>query len=166
MRAMRARIALALVAVGALLVPAAGQTRAQDTLVIKVTSVTVTGTPISKDKPPKGASKGDTVVFRDTLVNAAAQFGKKVGAKVGTDAGTMTFTSKTSARFKGLATLPGGTLTLDGPVVSTSDGKSIVIPITGGTGRYKNAHGSVLVGPGNKRALNTYTLTFPIAPVA
>jgi hypothetical protein len=164
MRAMRARTALVLTAAAALLVPAAGQGRAQDTVVVKVTSVSVKL--VSKDKPPKGASKGDTVVFKDDLLNAAAQFGKKVGAKVGADEGTMTFTSKTSAHFTGSATLPGGTVTLDGPVASASDGKSIVIPVTGGTGRYKNAHGTVLVGPGDKRALNTYTLTLPTGPVA
>jgi hypothetical protein len=164
MRAMRARTALVLTAAGALLVPAAGQTRAQETLVLKVTSVSVKLA--QTDKPPKGASAGDTVTFKDDLLNAAAQFGKKVGAKVGTDQGTMTFSSKTTARFKGFATLPGGTVTLDGPVVSSVDGKSIIIPITGGTGRYKNAKGTVLVGPGSKRALNTYTLTFPVTPVA
>jgi hypothetical protein len=166
MRAMRARTALVLTVAGALLVPAAGQTRAQDTLVLKLTSVTAKGSPVTNDKPPKGASAGDTVAFEDNLLNAAAQFGKKVGAKVGTDRGTMTFSSKTSARFKGSATLPGGTVTLDGPVISSADGKSIIIPITGGTGRYKNAKGAVLVGPGDKRALNTYTMIFPVTPVA
>jgi hypothetical protein len=166
MSAMRARTALALAGAAALLLPIAGQARVQDTVVIKVTSVTAKGSPVTKDKPPKGASNGDTVTFKDDLLNAAAQFGKKVGAKVGTDQGTMTFSSKTSARFTGFATLPGGTVTLDGAVASASDGKSIIIPVTGGTGRYRNAHGTLLVGPGNKRALNTYTLVVPTTPVA
>jgi hypothetical protein len=160
---MRTRTLLALVA-AALAVPAASQARAQDTLTLKVTSVSVKLT--QKDKPPKGASKGDTIVFQDNLLNAAAQFGKKVGEKVGTDHGTMTFTSKTAAFFKGSATLPGGTVTLNGNVMAGSDGKSLVIPVTGGTGRFKGATGFVLVGPGDKRSLNTYSLTFPTTPVA
>jgi hypothetical protein len=158
------RSALALIAALALLAPLAAQTRAQDTLVIKVTSVSIRLT--QKDKPPKGASKGDTIVFRDNLVNAARQFGKKVGAKVGTDKGTMTFTAKNAARFEGTATLPGGTLTLSGQVSGAPDGKSIIIPVTGGTGKYAGMHGVVLVGPGSKRSLNTYTLTVPTGPVA
>jgi hypothetical protein len=161
---MRVRTGLAAAALVALSVPVAGQARAQETLTIKVTSVSVKLT--QKDKPPKGASKGDTVVFEDNLLNAAAQFGKKVGAKVGTDRGTMTFTSKNAAFFNGLATLPGGTVNLDGKVSAGADGKSLVIPVKGGTGRYKGATGFVLVGPGDKRSLNTYTLTFPTTPVA
>lgn len=161
---MTIRPVLAAIAALALLAPAAAQARAQDTLVIKVTSVSVKLT--EKDRPPKGASKGDTIVFHDSLVNAAAQFGKKVGAKVGSDQGTMTFSSKSSARFVGTATLPGGTLTLNGQVAGAPDGKSLLIPVTGGTGKYAGVHGSVLVGPGAKRSLNTYTLTLPTGPIA
>lgn len=164
MVAMRTRSLLALAGACALAVPAAGLARAQETLTIKVTSVSVKLA--NHDLPPKGPSKGDTVFYKDDLVNAAAQFGKKVGAKVGADQGTMTFTGKASAVFKGFATLPGGTVTLDGRVGAAPDGKSIVIPVTGGTGRYKGARGFVLVGPGKLRSLNTYALTFPTAPVA
>jgi hypothetical protein len=165
MSAMRVLVALAV----ALLLPAAAQARATDTLVIKVTSVSVKLQ--THDKAPKGmptkASKGDTIVFRDTLLNAAAQFGKKAGAKVGSDGGTMTYTSDHSAKFLGTARLPGGTLTLKGQVLAASDGKSLVIPITGGTGRFEGVHGTVLVGPGAKRSLNTYTLVLPATgPVA
>jgi hypothetical protein len=156
---------LALVLALALLAPAAAQARSDATLVIKVTSVSVTQK--TNDKPPKGTSKGDTIVFHDNLLNAAAsQFGKKSGAKVGIDRGTMTFTSAHAARFDGVATLPGGTLTLKGQVAASQDGKSLIIPVTGGTGRFKGAHGTLLVGPGVKRSLNTYTLTLPVAPVA
>jgi hypothetical protein len=165
MRGMRVLVALAV----ALLIPAAAQARAADTLVIKVTSVSISLQ--THDKAPKGmptkASKGDTIVFHDNLLNAAVQFGKKSGAKVGTDGGTMTYTSDHSAKFLGTAHLPGGTLTLKGQVLAASDGKSLVIPVTGGTGRFKGAHGTVLVGPGAKRSLNTYTLVLPATgPVA
>jgi hypothetical protein len=164
MRGMRFRPAPALLAAAALLVvPAAAQARTQKTMVIKVTSVSVRLT--TADKPPKGASKGDTVRFTDELVNAVAQFGKQKGAKVGTDSGTMTLLGPSSARFDGRAVLPGGTLRLRGAVTSAGKG-SITIPVAGGTGRFRGAHGHVLVGPGSKRSLNVYTLTLPLATVA
>jgi hypothetical protein len=161
-------LALAVLA-AALLAPAAAQARATDTLVIKVTSVSLAMK--THDVAPKGmpsaASKGDTIVFRDSLLNAAKQFGKANGAKVGSDAGTMTYTSANSATFDGTARLPGGTLRLKGKVYGAPDGKSLVIPVTGGTGRFQGATGVVLVGPGSKRSLNTYTLKLPASgPVA
>jgi hypothetical protein len=158
------RPAAALAALAALAVPVAAQPRANEVTTIKVTSLSVTLK--ENDRPPKGASKGDTVVFRDKLVNAVAQFGKKVGEKVGSDRGTMTFTSKNSAVYRGSTTLPGGTILLKGGVTSGPDGKSIVIPVTGGTGRYKGATGFVLVGPGKTRSLNTYLLKLAAGPVA
>jgi hypothetical protein len=98
-------------------------------------------------------------------VNARAQFGRAEGAAVGSDRGTMTFTGAHTATFSGVATLPGGTLKLSGKVVAVP-GNSIVIPVAGGTGRFRGAKGYVLVGPGTKEALNTYTLTLPTIPVA
>ncbi len=164
MTPMRLRAALASIAGAALLAPLGAEARTQETLVIKVTSVAVAA-PVVKDRPPKGASKGDTVFQKDDLVNVAAQFGRKRGVKVGADSGTITLTSKTSARFDGRAVLPGGTLTLRGAVAPVAGG-GFTIPVAGGTGRYKGAHGLLRVGSGAKRALNTYTLTIPVAPVA
>jgi len=136
---------------------AAGATRE-----IKVVSVTVST--VSHDIGPKGASKGDTIVYRDKLVNAAPQFGKKAGAEIGSDSGTMTFTGAHTARFSGTAILPGGTLTLSGSVYSSPQG--LVVPITGGTGAYAHYKGTLLVGSGSKRVPNTYRLTRPSGPVA
>jgi hypothetical protein len=164
MSGMRTRAALAATATAALLAPLAAQARAQETLVIKVTSVSLAA-PVVKDNPPKGVSKGDKIIQKDDLLNAAAQFGRKKGARVGSDSGTITFTSKTSARFDGRAVLPGGTLTLRGEVMTVAGG-GFTIPVAGGTGRFKGAHGILRVGSGTKRALNTYTLTLPFAPVA
>ena len=129
---------------------------------IRVISVTVST--VSHDVKPKGASKGDTIAYRDTLVNAAPQFGKKKGAAVGSDSGTMTFTGPHTASFKGTAVLPGGTLTLSGPVYSTTAG--LVVPVTGGTGAFAHVHGTLLVGSGSKRVPNTYRLVRPSGPVA
>ena len=120
---------------------------------------------VEHDTPPKGASKGDSVVYRDRLVNAVRQFGRKRGAVVGRDRGTMTYTSRDSARVDGVATLPGGTLRLTGPVHALANG-GLVIPVDGGSGRYKHAAGTLTVGPGKDRALNTYEITLAALPVA
>jgi hypothetical protein len=134
------------------------------TIVLEVTSV---GTSVvSHDKAPKGASKGDTIVYRDSLLNVLSQqFGKKKGAKVGSDHGTMTFTSPHAARFTGVADLPGGSLTIDGNVTALSNGY-LTIPVTSGTGAFLGATGILLVGPGSKRALNVYRLTIASGNVA
>src|SRR6476469_6601265 len=73
-------------------------------LTIAVTSVSISIKPT--DVAPTGASKGDTVVYRDRLLNAKAQFGRVKGAAVGSDRGTMTFTSAHTATFSGVAVLP------------------------------------------------------------
>ena len=84
-----------------------------ESLTIQVTSIVVKVDSI--DKRPKGASKGDRIVYRDRLLNTVRQFGKARGTHVGTDRGTMTFTSANTARFDGSATLPGGTVRIKGP---------------------------------------------------
>jgi hypothetical protein len=132
-------------------------------LTFAVTSISLSAKPT--DVAPKGSSKGDTIEYRDRLLNAKAQFGRAKGAAVGSDRGTMTFTSAHAATFSGVAELPGGTLRLEGRVIALP-GKSLAIPVTGGTGRFAKAKGYVVVGPGTKRALNTYTLTLPEIPVA
>jgi Dirigent-like protein len=153
---------LVLIAVAALAAP--GTAAAKKELTIRVVSVSTLLKEI--DKPPKGASKGDRVVFRDTLRNAVKQFGKAKGAKVGSDRGTMTFASASSARFDGTARLPGGTVTLRGGVVPIESG-GMAIPVVGGTGRYAGATGVLVVGPGSKQALNVFVLELPdSAPVA
>jgi Dirigent-like protein len=151
-------LALAVVAAAAF-APAAEAKK----VTIALTSVSISAK--QNDVAPKGASKGDTIVYRDRLVNAKAQFGRAKGAPVGADRGTMTFTSAHAATFSGVAVLPGGTLKLEGKVIALPN-RSLAIPVTGGTGDFAKAKGYVLVGPGTKRALNTYTLTLPEIPVA
>jgi hypothetical protein len=147
------RITLAAgVALGLAFAPAA----LAQTTTIKVRSETVVLK--QHDVAPKGASKGDTIVQSDRLVNAAPQFGKKTGAVVGSDSGTLTFTSKHTATFAGTTRLPGGTLTLQGAVYSKTDG-STVFQVTGGTGKYAGMHGTLTVGPERNHVLNTYRLT-------
>jgi hypothetical protein len=160
---MRLRIAIPVLLAALAPVPA-GSAAQKPPTTISVVSVSI-GKPIETDKPPKGASKGDTIVFRDDLLNAQKQFGKPKGAKVGTDYGTLTFKSKKVAHFNGKAVLPGGTLTLKGQVFALQGG-GMTIPVTAGTGRYEGAHGTLYVGPGDKQAPNVYKLSYGIAPVA
>jgi hypothetical protein len=144
----------------ALALPVAAAAAATKT--IRVTSVTVSM--ISHDVKPNGASKGDTITYRDTLVNATTQFGRRKGAVVGSDSGKMTFTSAHTAVFQGKAILPGGTLILSGAVYTTAAG--LVVPVTGGTGAYAGMHGTLTVGSGKTRVPNTYRLTVAAGPVA
>jgi Dirigent-like protein len=158
---MRPRLPIAVVAVIAVSAALAGAAGAASRT-IRVTSVTVSM--VSHDVGPKGASKGDTIVYRDRLVNAAPQFGREQGVQVGTDSGTMTFTSPHTATFKGKVVLPGGTLTLSGAVYSTADG--LVVPVTGGTGVFAHVRGTLLVGQGRNHVPNTYRLTSVSGPLA
>jgi hypothetical protein len=117
------------------------------------------------DQPPKGVSEGDTVDSRDRLLNATKQFGLRSGARVGSDHGRFTYTSTHSASYSGEASLPGGTVTVRGTVLVRADGQ-LMIPVVGGSGKYKGATGFLTIGPGKKRAVNTYELTMPGASVA
>jgi hypothetical protein len=144
---------VAVVALAAVALPATAAMVGARTIV--VTSVTVKY--VSHDRGAKGPSKGDTAVYRDRLLNAKAQFGKKKGANVGTDSGRLTFTGAHTATFKGKAKLPGGTLTLSGGVYSLQNG-DFVVPVTGGTGAFAGMTGTLTVGTGKNHVRNTYTL--------
>jgi hypothetical protein len=129
---------------------------------IRVTSVTISM--LGHDVKPKGPSAGDSVTYRDRLLNAAAQFGKKRGAVVGSDRGKLTYLTAHTATFTGRVMLPGGTLRLSGAVYSTPAG-GLLVPIVGGTGRYADARGTLTVGSGRDHVLNTYAFTIrrPVA---
>jgi hypothetical protein len=134
----------------------------------KTTTITVVSNTVTlrtNDIGPTGASKGDTVVYRDRLVNAVPQFGKKKGALVGTDTGTLTFTGAHTATFKGTAHLPGGTLRISGDVY-TSTTHELVFQVTSGTGAYAGKTGTLTVGTGKNHVLNTYRLTKSVGPIA
>jgi Dirigent-like protein len=142
---------------------AASPAAATPTRTILVTSETVKMA--THDLTPSGPSKGDTVTYRDRLVNAAPQFGRKKGSRVGSDSGKLTFTGAHTATFHGTTTLPGGTLTLSGAVYTLQDG-DLVIPVVGGTGSFAGLRGTLTVSTGKDHVLNTYRLTSIPAPVA
>jgi len=114
------------------------------------------------DTAPQGqANKGDSIDFRDLLLNTVPQFGKKTGKPVAYDVGTLLYTSKTAQTMKGVAIFPKiGTLSFAGPFVTAKDGAT-TIPITGGTGLFKGAKGFLKIGSGQTKTPNTYVITVP-----
>ena len=131
--------------------------RAARVVVIKVKSVGIAGTYTVKDVTPKGPSKGDRYFGRDHLVNTAPQFGRKVGAVVGTDWSTLTLTGAKTGCVNGVAELPGGTIRFEG---CGRLGVNVPVPVTGGSGAYAGARGTTVAGPGTS-PINTYRLTLP-----
>ena len=126
------------------------------TITFSVISVSIS----IKPTDVKGTSKGDTIVYRNRLLNAARRFGRPKGAVVGSDHGTLTFTGPHTARYSGTAVLPDGTVRLDGTVTPLANGM-LQYRVAGGTGHYAKATGTLLVASGNTRVLNTYQLTLP-----
>lgn len=158
---MRITVALAALCT-ALLLTSAAQARGSKTVTIQLTSWITSRT--DHDIRPKGKlNKGDYVDFRDLLVNRKPQFGKKAGKPVAYDVGTMTSTGGSRTSIKVKAIFPKiGTITYAGPFVTRKDGTT-VIPITGGTGAFKGATGTVVIGAGESKSPNTYIVTVPHA---
>jgi hypothetical protein len=128
------------------------------TLVIHLRShVTVS---FNDDHAPKGESKGDRYLVRDNLINAAKQFGKGVGAVVGHDSGIIVVTAPKKGTISGVATLPNGKIRFEGPL-SLTPVPGPPLRVTGGSGRYAQARGQVVIGRGDF-PLNTYHLTLPV----
>src|SRR5262245_45603644 len=149
------RRAVVVLVLAAVALPGAAQAR---TLTFQFTSVVVKVRSI--DTSPRGTSAGDRVIQHNKLLNAVRQFGKARGTHVGSDAGTVTFTSPHTERYDGVAHLPGGTLRVKGAVRLILGG-GIRIPVIGGTGRYERATGMLYVAQGERRSLNVYRITLP-----
>jgi len=152
-------VAVAALASALLLASGAGARSAQ-TVTIELTSVIAQRT--DHDLPPRGKlSKGDYASFKDLLLNSKKQFGKRAGMPVGYDVGTITSTGGAQTSIKVKAIFPKiGTITYSGPFVTRKDGTTIV-PITGGTGGFKGATGTVVIGAGEQKSPNTYIVTIP-----
>ena len=79
------------------------------------------------------------------------------------DVGTMTSTGGAKTKITVRAVFPKiGTITYSGPFVTRKD-RTTVVPITGGTGAFKGATGTVVIGAGEKKSPNTYIVTVPHA---
>jgi hypothetical protein len=160
MRSLPAALAVVFTLAGATAVsastPSSGGT--PTTLVIHLKSHVTTS--FNDDHPPKGDSKGDRYLVRDDLINAAKQFGKGVGAIVGHDSGIIIVTAPKKGTISGVAILPDGRIRFEGPL-NLSSVPGPPLKVTGGTGRYAQARGQVMIGAGDF-PLNTYHLTLPV----
>ena len=140
--------------------PADGAT--SPNLVIRLVSVTTSAR--YDDKAPEGPSAGDKFISTSRLINDARQLGRAKGAVVGSDSGTLTLTSRRAGRVDVLVRLPGGTLRVRGQV-RLAGGTREIYPVTGGTGRFSGARGTLTVTAlpgGGERASNVYRLTLAI----
>jgi len=108
--------------------------------VIRVTEVTVQDNFV--DVGEQGDSLGDYFVFSGDLF--------RKGEKVGSDGGTGTIVrleSMVSAtvQFVATAVLPKGQITVQGLTTFTDGPSTFRLAITGGTGKYRTAHGVLIV---------------------
>jgi hypothetical protein len=148
---------LLLLALGAFVATPAAQAATSVTLVF-TSYTTITKT---HDNPPRGKpNAGDSIDFKDLLVAVSTQLGKK-GKAVGYDAGTVLYTSKTAQKIEGVTTFPGiGTVTFEGEMKTMKDG-TVHVPVVKGTGSFKGATGTLIIGEGSQKAPNTYVLVLP-----
>jgi hypothetical protein len=136
-------LALAIVALPAASAPSPAGSRDDDRVeVIRVLATTVQEADL--DLGAQGDSLGDQFIFSDDL--------SRRGEKVGIDGGhctLMRLEPRVSATLQCLVTadLPRGQITAQGLITFTeeTEGEPFRIAITGGTGRYKEAHGYVKV---------------------
>jgi allene oxide cyclase-like protein len=146
---MRRRLPLAILAVLALavvIVPGASTSSVvrssddDDVVVIRVTETTVEDANLDLGEP--GDSLGDQFIFRNDLSRA--------GKKVGIDGGVCTLVGlepMVSATLQCVATavLPRGQITVQGLVTFTDGPSTFELAITGGTGRFREAHGVLTI---------------------
>jgi hypothetical protein len=135
-------------------------TPAGSTETIELISITT----YSHQEPADLKSGAYSVDSRDDLMNAAPQFGQRLGVRVGTDVGRFTYTPAHTATYAGVTNLPGGTVKVRG-MAFAHDGK-VLIRVVGGSGKYKGATGFLTIGLGHvkskTRSMNTYELTLPL----
>ena len=150
----------ALIALAAVLAPAAmsggGDGDHRGFKVIKLTSTVAQEAEIDV-APLEQFNVGDGFAFSDDLW--------KRGEKIGDDGGQCTVVriDGTMAVVNCVATfrLPGGQLTAQGLITfdeSQTEEQPFTVAITGGTGKFKTAHGEVEIAPGADE--NTDELTF------
>jgi hypothetical protein len=109
-------------------------------------------TPPNANSGKKGARAGDNALFSFKLYSD-----RGLRRLIGSAIYNCTFNFAQEATCEANLTLVGGTMTATGP--SKLDGSIILIPVTGGTGRYSGAHGQLTwTSAGNKT--NTQVIRF------
>ena len=150
---------------------AAGAFAAAATAGTPVTIVVATkqGPTVQHAYPP-ATEVGDRFDSSLVLVNPkhVRQFGLAGKAKVGTMSFSYTIRSqcrafepacRSRADIQTTSTLPGGTIDAAAKDVTIATPR-IVVPVTGGTGRYAGAHGTLTMGPASTQT-NVYRLELP-----
>jgi hypothetical protein len=149
-------LATGAVVAAATALPATGQ-QAPSARTLTLTSQTARGSEHSIDAPPRGESAGDRFIFASTLRRGSAMAGRMEGDCLAVD-----------AKFEGLqctltAVLADGSITLQGAslnrkIPGATGSPREVYAITGGTGAYVGATGT-MTRSGNGK---TDTLTFAL----
>jgi allene oxide cyclase len=100
-----------------------------------ITVIEHADTDATTDNPPAGDSPGDVLTFANDVFDASDTH------KVGTDQGyCIRIVAGESYECNFTTLLAGGNITVEGPFYDTRDS---VLAITGGTGRYRKARGSM-----------------------
>ncbi|MGO9078636.1 MAG: allene oxide cyclase family protein [Streptosporangiaceae bacterium] len=122
-------------------------------VVIHVVEHAVTDT-VQEFHPPR-KSLGDVLGFHNPVYNAANT------RRIATDNGycvRTVATGKTEWECTWTTLLPGGHITVEGPYYD--DGTNTILSITGGTGRYAGAAGSMLLHATGKPVGSEYDFVF------
>lgn len=119
-----------------IITPASSNTR-YHRQTLHVTDKASDGGEIFIDVGEEGDSAGDYIVIENKLYNAAGT--KKVGEATG-DCLLLVVLGECDLSFK----LRGGLIVFEGPVNFAETSR---LAVTGGTGRYKTAHGTVVATP-------------------
>jgi len=117
--------------------------------IIRANSQTIAADEVDTGNP--GPSAGDLFVFRNRLTRGGNAFGS-------VEVACMFIKKEEDHACHGTATVPGGRLALSGPL--SLDRPTNVVPIVGGTGRYRNAGGTVTA---RQTGENTSVLTFNVS---
>ena len=135
------------------LVSAASQKRVTSPTTIHV--VERAATDVVTDTGKKGDTPGDLLTWHNQIYDAADH------ARVGHDQGDCIRISPAAGTWecRWITWVPGGAITVEGPFYDTKDN---VIPITGGSGMYKNARGTMSLRSRNGGA--EYDFIFHVIP--
>lgn len=118
-----------------------------------------------EDRPPYGVdSKGDFLRAGSILRNAAPQFGKPKGARVGTDDFLIKYVSAKRQLVRGRTRLPGGVIRVE--TVVPAGAPAPIVPVSGGTGVFDGARGTLesRALPGDQRAPEHLSPALALSP--
>jgi len=124
-------------------------------MIIHVVEHAITDT-VQKFHPPKN-SLGDVLGWHNPVYNAANT--KQVATDNGYCVRTVA-TGKTEWECAWTTLLPGGQITVEGPYYD--DGTDTTLAITGGTGRYAGAEGSMLLHARGNPVGSQYDFSFTL----